>query len=127
MDAALSLHLQSAPENPDAQRLAMTTILRRKGRGVDAASNNIAALRARAQPGDQALFSRLTDARSQLASVMLRGPGDNAASTRARRAAAEAQVDQLEAEISSRSAEFRAQSMPISMAGSRRGFHPARH
>src|SRR5439155_718749 len=34
-DATISLHLQSAPSNAEAMRLAFTTILRRKGRTLD--------------------------------------------------------------------------------------------
>ena len=55
-DRALSLHIQSAPNDTQALRLALTTLLRRKGRGLDAATDNIAILRSHANEQDQVLL-----------------------------------------------------------------------
>jgi len=111
---AVSLHVQFAPGDPQALRLALTTLLRRKGRGLDAMTDTIAPLRRRAAPEDQFLFDELSAARSQLASLALRGSGiANPALYRSQLAQAEEQVEKLEGEIGSRSKEFRAQSQPV--------------
>ena len=79
-------------------------------------SNNIAALRRRAQPEDQELFARLIDARSQLATLTLRGPGaSNLDAYRSHLLRLESDLDQLEATVSARSAEFRSMSSPITL------------
>jgi CHAT domain-containing protein/Tfp pilus assembly protein PilF len=64
---------QAAKDNPQALDLAFTTLLRRKGRGLDAMTDTIAILRRHAAPQDQKLFDRLVEARSQLATLTLRG------------------------------------------------------
>ena len=116
-DQALSLHAQLAPRDTRALRLAFTTLLRRKGRGLDAMSDNIAALRGRAGAPDQALFKDLSDARSRLATLTLRGPDKtNTTSYPSQLEQLDKEVDRLEAEVSTRSAEFRAQSHPITLA-----------
>lgn len=114
-DNALSLHLLAAPPSAAALHLAFSTLLRRKGRGLDAMTNNVAALRSRADPGDQALFGQLSDARSQLATLTLRGPEKDPAAFQPQLTRLEERVDALEAEISLRSAQFRSQSRPITL------------
>src|SRR5262249_10096473 len=64
-DFTLSLHARAAPDDPQALDLAFTTLLRRKGRGLDAMTDAIAALRRHATPQDQTLFDQLAEARSQ--------------------------------------------------------------
>jgi CHAT domain-containing protein/Tfp pilus assembly protein PilF len=116
-DFTLSLQSQAAPNDQQALDLAFTTLLRRKGRGLDAMTNTIATLRRHATPEDQKLFDELADARSQLAALTLKEP--DAAKTdiyRAQLGLLEDEVDKLEAELSSRSAEFRAQSQPVTLA-----------
>jgi CHAT domain-containing protein len=113
----LSLHAQFGPNDPRALQLALTTLLRRKGRGLDAMTDTIAPLRRRASPQDQALFDQLYDARSQLATLALRGPGSaNLDSYRSQFDQHAEQVEKLEAEVSARSAEFLAQTQPITLA-----------
>ena len=112
----LSLQTQLAPRNMQALRLAFTTLLRRKGRALEAMSDNIAALRARAAPQDRALFGQLSDARSRLSTFALKGlDKKNADAYRSQLRQMEDEVDRLEAEVSVRSAEFRAQSRPITL------------
>ncbi|HEY6188654.1 MAG TPA: tetratricopeptide repeat protein [Pyrinomonadaceae bacterium] len=115
-DHALSLHAQLAPRDPRALQLAFTTLLRRKGRALDMMSDQMAALRRRADPQDQALFGRLSASRSRLATWTLRGPDKkNAAVYPVQLKRLEDEVEELEAEISARSAQFRAQSSPITL------------
>lgn len=115
-DRAVSLHVGSAPDDQRALRLALTTVLGRKGRALDASSDSIARLRRRADVADGELFDRLAAARSQLAAVTLRGPGaaGNAA-FRSQVEGLEAVVDRLEGEVSARSAPFQATSRPVTI------------
>jgi CHAT domain-containing protein/Tfp pilus assembly protein PilF len=114
VDRAVSLHAQMASD-PQALQLAFTTLLRRKGRALDATIDNIAALRVRAGPQDQELFDRLAAARSQVAALTLRGPGGNAETYRSLLRQLEDALDRLEAEVGARSAEFRVQSVPVTL------------
>jgi CHAT domain-containing protein/lipopolysaccharide biosynthesis regulator YciM len=116
-DFTLSLHSQIAPDNPQALNLAFTTLLRRKGRGLDAMTDTIATLRRHSGPQDQAVFDKLTEARSQLAAHILKESG--AASPDSYRnlfKPLEEKVERLEAELSVRSDKFRAQTRPVTLA-----------
>ncbi|MBO0860119.1 MAG: CHAT domain-containing protein [Chloracidobacterium sp.] len=116
-DFTLSLHSQSAPNNPQALELAFTTLLLRKARVLDAMTDTIATLRRHARPQDQALLDQLADARSHLAEGALKGLGatkTETSSTQLRQLAEK--VEKLEAELSARSAVFRAQAQPVTLA-----------
>src|SRR5262245_11655137 len=116
-DFTLWLHSQAAPGNPDAIDLAFTTLLRRKGRGLDVMTDTIATFRRHAAPQDQALLDQLTDARSQLAELTLRESGATMSETSsARLKLLEEKVEDLEAELSARSAEFRSQTQSVTLA-----------
>jgi tetratricopeptide (TPR) repeat protein len=115
-DQTLTLHLLYAPRDPVARSLAATLILQRKGRALDASSESLNALRNRFNPEDRAALDRLTDARSQIARLVLDGPQRmNAGQYRDRVKALEEQAERFEAEISRRSDEFRAQSLPVTL------------
>jgi CHAT domain-containing protein len=116
-DLTLSLHSQAAPNDPQALNLAFTTLLRRKGRGLDAMADTIATLRRHATPQNQMLFDQLTEARSRLAALTLKVSGDADPYTyQARLKPLEEKIENLEADLSARSAEFRAQSQPVTLA-----------
>jgi CHAT domain-containing protein/tetratricopeptide (TPR) repeat protein len=72
--ALISLHAQHAPADERAARLALTTILRRKGRVLDASADTVRALRDRADPGDVQRLEELASLRGELATRSLRGP-----------------------------------------------------
>jgi CHAT domain-containing protein/Tfp pilus assembly protein PilF len=116
-DYTVSLHLRSVPNDLSAARLALTTILRRKGRALDAMTEQLSTLRRRSDPQDRALLEQLVAVRSQLATLVF----DRAARERplSEQQAAitklEAEVQRLEAAVSARSAEFRAQSQPVTI------------
>jgi CHAT domain-containing protein/Tfp pilus assembly protein PilF len=113
-DFTLSLQYQAAPNDWQALNLAITTLLRRKGRGLDAMTDTIAVLRRSATSEVQALFDQLTRARSQLATLKLKGPDVAKPDTyRTRVKDLEDKVDELEAELSSRSIEFGKQVQPV--------------
>ena len=113
----VSLNARNAPGDASATELAATVILQRKGRVLDAMSGNLAALRQRMNGGDQAVLDRLGTATSQLATLALNGPGKTPfGEYQQRLTSLEEQREKLEAEISGRSAEFRAQSLPVTLA-----------
>lgn len=112
-DANVSFHLRAAPQDAQAARLALTTILRRKGRVLDAMTDQIGSLRRRLNPEDRALLDRLSSARSAMARLML--AEDDSAGRRAERVALGAEVERLEEEVSARSAEFRVASRPVTL------------
>ena len=74
-DITVSMHRVSAPRDAAAQHLALTTLLRRKGRVLDAVGGALQALRDRMSDEDRAALDRLSAARAQLARLVLRGPG----------------------------------------------------
>ncbi|HLF82886.1 MAG TPA: CHAT domain-containing tetratricopeptide repeat protein [Blastocatellia bacterium] len=112
----ISLHAQSKVDDPAARRLALVTVLRRKGRALDAVTDSVAALRRRLNAQDSALIDQLTNARSRLATLVLKGPGKIArAQHQAEIKRAEEQIEKLESEISIRSAEYRAQSQAVTI------------
>jgi CHAT domain-containing protein/Tfp pilus assembly protein PilF len=116
-DFTLSLQSQAAPNDPRALDLAFTTLLRRKARGLDVMTDTIATLRRHATPQDQERFNKLADARSRLAAFALKAPdADNYDTYRKSIEELEAKVDELEAELSSGSIGFRAQTQPVTLS-----------
>ncbi|NEO73418.1 MAG: CHAT domain-containing protein [Moorea sp. SIO3H5] len=68
-NAVIYLHLQAAPNNPRAARLALTTILRRKGRVLDFITNSQQILGQQLDPENQRLLDDLNATRTQLANL----------------------------------------------------------
>jgi CHAT domain-containing protein/Flp pilus assembly protein TadD len=115
-DRNISLNLLSAPNDPAARSMAATLILQRKGRTLDATSQNLNALRSRFNAEDRSLLDRLTETRTQIASLVLRGPQRMTIEQhQARIKELEDQADKDGADISRRSEEFRAQSLPVTL------------
>ncbi|WP_437982334.1 tetratricopeptide repeat protein [Sorangium sp. So ce117] len=106
----ISLHMKHATADSNAARLALTTILRRKGSVLDAMADSLAALRGRLGPEDRRVLDELASVQSELSTLTLRGPGSAPIDRhRAALIALEQRRQALEADISRRSAEFRAQ------------------
>lgn len=115
-DGTVSLHLTSAPNDMRAARLALTTVLRRKGRALDAMADEIATLRRHLNPEGKALLEQLASARSELANLVLHGVGrTDEAEHKTAAAKLESEVQRLEAAVSARSAEFRVQSEVVTI------------
>ncbi|MGB3188213.1 MAG: CHAT domain-containing tetratricopeptide repeat protein [Limnoraphis sp.] len=115
---SISLHIQDAPNNQDAANLALTTILRRKGRVLDVMANSIGLLRQNLTSDEQYLFDQLEKVRQELA--MLKFTEDQTLSWRSYRyrlrlEELEQQEEQLEAELLQRSAEFRAETQQLTI------------
>lgn len=112
----LALQAQYAPHNQAAINAAVTSVLRRKGRALDVMADTLRLIQARATAQDQAIFEKLIDAQNRLSNLTVKGPG----TTKPERFQAlvqelETEVDQLEAEISRRSAEYRVQTQPVTL------------
>lgn len=104
----ISLHVQYAPTNQRAARLAFTTLLRRKGRVLETMTDNLATLRRSALAADQTLAADLASIYSQLATRLSRGP-ENVSTEQYRKNITELEDERqkLEAKIARRSASFR--------------------
>jgi WD40 repeat protein/tetratricopeptide (TPR) repeat protein len=117
IDFTFWLHSQIAPDNSQALSLAFTTLLRQKGRALDAMADTIAPLRRRAAAQDQEIFDQLIEARSQLAALILKDSDSAEPETyRTQIKPREERIEKLEAELSGRSAEFRTQSQPVTLS-----------
>jgi len=117
-DRAVSLHNDFAPDNAAARGLALTTVLRRKARALDSLIDSLDALRRRATPEDRALLDQLRTTRRQIAQLVIRPlpQGMTRANQQTRLRTLNEQREKLEDQISRSSAEFRAQSQPVTQA-----------
>jgi CHAT domain-containing protein len=116
-DRTISLHLNLAPSERSAGALAALVLLQRKGRILDAMSDSFTALRQRFNPEDQKLIDQLNSTTARLAKFALNGAQKmDADEYQKELRSLEKQKEKLEAEISERSAEFRAQSQPVTLA-----------
>jgi CHAT domain-containing protein/Tfp pilus assembly protein PilF len=115
-DFTVSLHASAAPKDAAAQRLALTTILQRKGRVLDVMADALSVLRRRLPEADQPLLLQLAAARAAFAGAALRGPGD--APLEMHRDSLKhlsEEVQQIEAKMSARSAAFWDQETPVTI------------
>jgi CHAT domain-containing protein/Tfp pilus assembly protein PilF len=119
IDGGVTFNLRHAPDDSRASELALTTVLRLKGRVLDSMSDTLSALRRRASPEDRELLERWNEATTQLARRVL-SDSQASAETRAQVGALEEKREKLEDEISRRSAEFRAQKQAVTLDSVRR-------
>lgn len=103
-------------KNPAAERLALTTILQRKGRLLDVMADTLAAIRSRMSEADRTLLDKLAAARGRLALSVLRGPGLLSVSEhRAALAEMEEDVRKRESELGSKSQLVTARETPVTI------------
>lgn len=113
-NAAIALHPQSAPRDPQARQLALTALLRFKGRSLDESTDTLNRLRSRADKATRTLLDQLFSARSQSATLTLRGPDERPLETyRSRLEQLGQEIETLEADLSRRSLEFRTTTLPV--------------
>ncbi|HEY6806326.1 MAG TPA: CHAT domain-containing tetratricopeptide repeat protein [Pyrinomonadaceae bacterium] len=116
LDRAISLNVRFAPEQDATRDLAVTTVLQRKGRIQDALSQSMVGLRTHMGPADLKVLDQFNEATSTLAQLVLGGPQNlNDTEFRKRIEQVSEQREQLEADVSRHSAEFRAQSFPVTL------------
>ncbi len=115
---AITLHTRYALRDREAARLALTTVLRRKGRILDAAAASVAALRGKLSADDQKLLDELAAARAQLAALIVAGPKatDSPEQYAVEVGRLEREVKRLEDQVRRRSTAYRVQSQPIELA-----------
>jgi CHAT domain-containing protein len=117
LDTAISFELNSAPNSAAAARLGLTTLLRRKGRVLDAAAGALATIRSKLAPEDKKLLDALASARAQLAKLTVAGPTATGQGDYAKEIAAlEDRIQKLEVEVSKKSAAYRVVNQPIDLA-----------
>lgn len=118
---AISLHLQAAPDSEEASQLALTTLLRRKGRILDAGTDSLKALRQNLTPEDQATLDQLTEVYRELSALAFRLPADlSIEQYQAELARLEADAIQLEATLARNSTSFRTATEPVEIASIQR-------
>ena len=113
-DIAVTLHLGSAPRSAAAARLALTNIVQRKGRSIDAMADHTAALRGRLKDIDRDMLTQLGEARSRLATMVLRGVATD--QQRQMLTDARSEIQRLEQTISARSGDFPVASRKVALA-----------
>ncbi|MBI4748567.1 MAG: tetratricopeptide repeat protein [Acidobacteria bacterium] len=112
----LSLHLQAAPQSPDAMRAALTVVVRRKGRALDALTTAIETLRRQQTPEIQKLLDDYARLAGQISILTLRGPETRKLEEHlAYLKLLNEEREKLENEISHKSLEFQAQTTPITL------------
>ncbi|WGS71378.1 tetratricopeptide repeat protein [Pseudanabaena galeata] len=106
----VSLHVQSAPTNPAATRLALTAILQRKGRLLDILSTNMQTLRQYLTSDIQPQFDQWLTLKSQLANLDLKNTPIDKYRT------IQQQAEELESNLNRRSAELQAINETVTIA-----------
>ena len=115
-DRRVSLHLQSAPDNPKARDLALTMVLQRKGRVLDALAGTMNTLRRSLSATDQVSLDRLSKVTEELARRVIDGPNrESIADHEKRIKALEEQREQLEEDLSLRSARLYQPSQTVTL------------
>ncbi|MDI1443927.1 CHAT domain-containing protein [Polyangium sp. 6x1] len=116
-DVVISFLRHFAPNDEDAKRLALTTILNRKGRVLGALTDSFSALRRHIGPADQERLDQLKSICAQYSALAWRAAGDRGLrddqSTLRRLDEAR---QRLEADISRRGGELRGQRQPVTIA-----------
>lgn len=116
LDTAINFHAKLAPKSAAAARIALTTLLRRKGRVLDAAASSLAAVRSKLSAEDKKLLDDLATARAKLAKLTVAGPTATGEDDYAQELAKlEDEVHKLELAISKKSAAYRAASQKIEL------------
>ncbi|NEQ83522.1 MAG: tetratricopeptide repeat protein, partial [Moorea sp. SIO2I5] len=117
-NTVISLNLQSAPNNPEATRLALKTIFERKGRILDVLTNSLQILRQRIDdPDSQELLTELIAIRTQQANLIFKKPENFSSPDVYRQLLTEVEnkAKKLADQLGRRSAEFRNLSQPITL------------
>jgi CHAT domain-containing protein/Tfp pilus assembly protein PilF len=123
--AAITLNVEFAPAQSAARDLAVTTVLQRKGRVQDALAGSLEALRRRMNPEDAELLDRFNNITARLSRLVLGGPPKTLAEQYQQQISAlKEEREQLESEISRRSAQFRATSQPVTLDAVRAALPP---
>ncbi|MGE5186320.1 MAG: CHAT domain-containing tetratricopeptide repeat protein [Acidobacteriota bacterium] len=118
LDSAINFNYYMAPKNASVTRLALTTLLRRKGRALDASAAAMATIRAKLSPDDKKLLDDLAAARAKLAKLTVAGPAATGSPDDYAKevAALEDQIEKLELQVGQKSAAYRAATSKVELA-----------
>ncbi|MBD1847409.1 CHAT domain-containing protein [Cyanobacteria bacterium FACHB-63] len=114
----ISLLLQQAPARSEVAGLALTTVLRRKGRVLDAVANNVQSLHKQVAsvPETKQLFEQWLNIQQQQATLVYRGlEKQNPQAHQIQFQQLEAEKERLEEAISTKSASFRNVTQPVEL------------
>lgn len=116
-EPAIALHAGAYRSEPAAMRLAMLSILRRKGRLLDTVSNTTRVLRAHLTDADATLLDQLGALRGAIGARAIASSNGGAGSESGAGAIAALvkRADALESQIASRSSLFQAATQPITL------------
>lgn len=112
---AVSLHLKTAPDNRAAAQLAVTTLLRRKGRVLEAGLTTLELLQNNPNPEDQRLLAELDQLRQQLAAISF-GEAASSAQAQAQQRTLRSQIDAIDVTLARRSAALASEAPPVELA-----------
>jgi CHAT domain-containing protein/tetratricopeptide (TPR) repeat protein len=121
LEETISYHVQDPTANPAARDLAVTSLLQRKGRVLDALADNVSAFRSRATAGHQTLLDEFVKVTGDLAAAVLGNPAQATRSDRQRRVTVlTAERERLESEIQRHSAGYLEPSRTVTLADVKR-------
>lgn len=115
-DGIVSMHADAMPNNRDMLELAFTTVLRRKGRVLDALAEREATAVTRFSPAMRAKLDQLDRARNEYIERLYTPTNTSAASDSSSLATARSRIDQLEASLGSTDDQFRVQAEQVTLA-----------
>lgn len=116
-DRTISLNVDLAPNDGAASALAALVLLQRKGRLLDAMSQSFATFRQRSSTEEQAIIDQYNETTASIARLVLNGPQTRSPEEHQKTLSElERQKERLEAQISRRSAEFRAATQRVTLA-----------
>ena len=116
---AVTLALEKSSKNPTLAKLALTTVLRRKGRVLDAMTDTVQTLRSQLadNPETKKLFDDWLNVQRRLANLIYRGQGKQKFKVYQQQIKQlQAEKEKLEEQVSVRSAEFRKEIQPVELA-----------
>jgi CHAT domain-containing protein/Tfp pilus assembly protein PilF len=117
-DRTISFSALMAPNDRTATDLAALDVLQRKGRLLDAMSGTLDTFRQRLSSDDQPLLDEFTQTTAKLAKISLEGPGKTPTDEYQNQLTSlAAQREELEADISRKSAEFRSHTQAVTLDG----------
>ncbi len=125
-DTSANVSFSVSVASPQAIALGLTSVLQYKGRVLDAMSDSVARLRQSVRPEDRTLFEQLARVAQQWSTLNSQGHDKLPLETYRRRLDdLVRQQETLEAELAKRSAEFRQQLVPITLAAVRQAIPPS--
>ena len=113
---AVTTMFESGSYRNEANRLALTTVLRRKGRVLDTTANSLQRLRTQLTPENQDLLNQLSNLRSQLTTLQFSVPSDGSLQQyQSELRQLEAKAAEIEETLSRSSTVFQLETEPVSI------------